>query len=430
VSLLAMISEQAFHIVERRIMSIGEKCMDAPVERWSQGCNVIAPNLMARLASRFTRPLNLPAVNPARRARGLTWRLLALTLFVGASASTEKPAASGHYYEGKRIEVVIPTSVGGGTDRFARLMADGLHKFVPGNPTVVPRQMTGGGGILAVNWFANRAPKDGTVLFAGTGQGTLRQMLRQKSVRANASHFDELIALPTVRTVTLAAGKGIQSREEVGKLSNGPPIHTALVDPISGITFVMQAAMLDIPLKIIPGYEGGRDRDLAIFRGEIDIIQQPAASFASSTRPLLERGAVVLWSDGLVAPDGSIIRDPGMPDFPTFGEVYESATGKPPSGELWEIYRALLPLISNASKVLMLPADAPPQARADLVAGLTAMAADPEFAARIRKESEGHDPLLGDDLDRVLKESRELPPEKLEFLRKYISSRFEVEFYP
>src|SRR5690606_29239459 len=146
--------------------------------------------------------------------------LLSLSMLLAACSERKE---SEHYYEGKRIQIIIPTSVGGGTDRFARLMAQGLSEFVPGNPTVVPRQMTGGGGILAGNWFAEQAPRDGTVLLASAGQGTMRQLLEQKNVRSRPGDFEDLVALPAVRMVMIGPGKGITNREDVKNLRNGQP---------------------------------------------------------------------------------------------------------------------------------------------------------------------------------------------------------------
>jgi hypothetical protein len=344
-----------------------------------------------------------------------------------ASCSGEAPEGE-HYYSGKRIEIIIPTSVGGGTDRFARMMGDGLNRFVPGNPNVVPRQMTGGGGILGANWVVEQAPRDGTVLFAGTGQGSLRQILGQRALRVSPDDFEDLIALPAVRTVTIAPGKGVSRPEDVKKLKGGEPLHTALLDPVSGISFVLQAGMLDIPLRIIPGYHGGRDRDLAMFRGEIDIIQQVIVTFSTSTQPLLDRGAVLLWTDGLAKPDGTFARDPSLPDVPTFPEVYEAAYGEPPSGPLWELYRYVIPLVGNAAKVLQVRKGVPQEAKDALREGIRAMVADPEFAERIRAESEGHDPIWGEELEALLGTARSVPPERIAYLRAYISERFEMEF--
>lgn len=358
------------------------------------------------------------------------WPAFALTavlLLVGCSESSTAEG-EGAYYEGKRIQMIIPTSVGGGTDRFARLIGDGLNKFVAGNPTVVPRQMTGGGGILGANWVVEQAPRDGTVLFASTGQGTLRQILGQRALRAKPEDFEDLVALPATRTVTIAQGNGIKQREDIVNLADGEPLHTGLVDPISGITFVLQAGLVDMPLRIIPGYHGGRDRDLAMLRGEIDIIQQIAVTFAASTQPLIDRGAILLWVDGLVGSDGTIKRDPGFPDVPTFPEVYEAAYGEPPSGELWEVYLKAIRLVGNAAKVMQIPTGVPQEAKDALREGIRAMAADPEFSERIRSESEGHDPLYGEELEKLLADARDISEERAEFIRTFLSERFEMEF--
>ncbi len=117
-----------------------------------------------------------------------------------------------------------------------------------------------------------------------------------------------------------------------------------------------------------------------------------------------------------------------MADVPTFPEVYESAYGEPPSGPLWDIYLHVIPLIGNAAKVLQMPVGAPQEAKDALRLGITAMVADPEFAARIRNESEGHDPLHGDELASLLRDARSIPAEKIEFIRNYISEQFEMEF--
>lgn len=351
--------------------------------------------------------------------------LLSLSMLL---AGCSEPAERQHYYEGKRIQIVIPTSVGGGTDRFARLMAQGLSEFVPGNPTVVPRQMTGGAGILAGNWFVEQAPRDGTVLMASAGQGTLRQLLEQKSVRARPDDFDDLIALPAVRMVMLGPDKGITSRDEVNRLRDGKPLHTAHVDPISGISFVLQASMMELPLRMIPGYQGGPERDLAMIRGEIDIIQQVTTTFASSFKPVLDRGGLLLWSDGLIGPDGQVVRDPNFPDLPTFGEVYEAAFGEPPSGQLWELYKIVLPLIGNAAKVLQIHADAPQEAKDALLTGIKAMLADEDFIEKMRRESEGHQALYGDELAELLGRARNITEEQKQFFRDFITANFEVEF--
>ena len=75
------------------------------------------------------------------------------------------------FYKGKTIELLIGYSGGGGYDVYARLLARHIGKHIPGNPTIVPRNMPGAGSLVLANWLYNVAPEDGTAIGA-TGRGT------------------------------------------------------------------------------------------------------------------------------------------------------------------------------------------------------------------------------------------------------------------
>src|SRR6476661_5522348 len=97
---------------------------------------------------------------PAMRMLNVASALLACTLALGGSAQAQSPA---EFYRGKTIELDIGTSIGGGYDTHARLLARHMGKHVPGNPTIVPKNMEGGGGLRLANLLYNTAPRDGTV---------------------------------------------------------------------------------------------------------------------------------------------------------------------------------------------------------------------------------------------------------------------------
>src|SRR2546423_7435786 len=70
----------------------------------------------------------------------------------------------GDFYRGKSISLIIGFGEGGGYDLSARLVAQHLPRFIPGNPTIVPRNMPGASSVRAVEYFHNVAPRDGTAL--------------------------------------------------------------------------------------------------------------------------------------------------------------------------------------------------------------------------------------------------------------------------
>ena len=84
----------------------------------------------------------------------------------------------------------IGYSVGGGYDVYARLIARHIGKHIPGNPTVVPKNMEGAGSLRLANWLYNVGPKDGTV-FGTIGRGTgFDPLLGNKAAQFDGTKFN------------------------------------------------------------------------------------------------------------------------------------------------------------------------------------------------------------------------------------------------
>jgi tripartite-type tricarboxylate transporter receptor subunit TctC len=86
--------------------------------------------------------------------------LLLAASFVGPARSDDVA----QFYRGKIISMVIGYPVGGGYDVYARLLARFMGRHIPGNPTLVPRNMPGAGSLMAANYLGNIAPEDGTTI--------------------------------------------------------------------------------------------------------------------------------------------------------------------------------------------------------------------------------------------------------------------------
>ena len=65
------------------------------------------------------------------------------------------------FYKGKSVAVAIAFSPGGGYDLYARTLARHMGKHIPGNPTLVPQNMPGAGGLRVAQYYSQAAPKDG-----------------------------------------------------------------------------------------------------------------------------------------------------------------------------------------------------------------------------------------------------------------------------
>src|ERR1041385_8723448 len=96
----------------------------------------------------------------------LRYAVCGAALLAAVPAFTASAQAPAEFYRGKTIDLYINVSVGGGYDLYARMVARHLGKHIPGNPTVLPKNMEGGGGMRLANWLYNVGPKDGTAIGA------------------------------------------------------------------------------------------------------------------------------------------------------------------------------------------------------------------------------------------------------------------------
>ena len=112
--------------------------------------------------------------------------LAALTLWLPCPASAQTPA---EFYRGKTIDLDIGTSAGGGYDVHSRLLARHMSKHMPGNPTIVPKNVEGASGVRLANLLYNTAPHDGTVFGILLRNVPFEPMFGNHAAQFDASKF-------------------------------------------------------------------------------------------------------------------------------------------------------------------------------------------------------------------------------------------------
>jgi len=91
-------------------------------------------------------------------------RLAAVCITAIASVSAAHAQSPEAFYKGKTIDMMIGSEAGSGYDAYARLVANHMGKHILGRPNIVVKQMVGAGGIVATNYLAKIANKDGSVI--------------------------------------------------------------------------------------------------------------------------------------------------------------------------------------------------------------------------------------------------------------------------
>src|SRR5262245_6827605 len=187
------------------------------------------------------------------------------TLALCPIAHAQSPA---DFFKGKTIELYIGYSAGGGYDVYARLLARHMGRFIPGNPAILTKNMPGAGSLVLANWLYNVAAKDGTA-FGIIGRANqfdpLHGSTQAQSVPAMfnwiGSMNDEVsvcVAWHTGGITTLAQVE----RRELAVGGSGPAADTDQFPKVLNAT-------LGTKFKMVTGYPGGNDVDLAMERGEV-----------------------------------------------------------------------------------------------------------------------------------------------------------------
>jgi tripartite-type tricarboxylate transporter receptor subunit TctC len=319
----------------------------------------------------------------------------AILTVLAASADAQSPA---EFYKGKTIDMMIGYSVGGGYDVYARLIARHLGRHIPGNPTITPKNMEGAGSLRLANWLFSVAKKDGTVI--GTiGRGTgFDALLGNKAAQFDGTKFTWIgSANDEVSVCVVWNGRTKITRFEdllTNELNVGGTGAAADTDQFPRII----NGVLGTKMKIITGYPGGNDVNLAMERGEVDGRCGWSWSSVESTR-----GSWVKEKKITILMQLSLKKHPDLPDVPLITDLAKT-----------DEQRAILRLIF-ARQPLGRPFLGPPGIPEDRTAALRKAfmdtMKDKEFLAEAEKAQLEITPVSGEEVQRLVAEVYKTPPD-------------------
>ena len=325
----------------------------------------------------------------------LTRLLLALGL-AGSFVTGTKADPIADFYRGKTMEMVVPTSPGGDYDLRARLVARHLGRFIPGNPTIAARNMPGGLGVAAANYLARVAPRDGTVLHAIFQNMPVLQAIGSPGVEFDVRKFGWIgNTTNSPNVINSWHTTGIKTIQDVmeRELVVGAPgaastsyIYPAALNQLVGTKF-----------RIVAGYPGGNDVNLAMEKGEVGGRGSNSwASWKSGHPHWLAEGKVnILVQIGLQ-------RAPDLPNVPLMLELAKNDED-----------RQVLTFMSadmGISRAFVTTPDVPPARLAALRRAFDHMIKDPEFLAEAAKTKMDISPSTGEEAQKVAESMLNMPP--------------------
>jgi tripartite-type tricarboxylate transporter receptor subunit TctC len=331
--------------------------------------------------------------------------LLAWAVWPGAPA---RAAADANFYHGKTITIVVGGSAGGGYDTLARLVARFLGGHIPGDPTVIVQDMPGAGGIVSMNYLANTAPQDGTVIGSPTNNTPFEPLYGTKQADYDAVKLNwlgspspetSLLTLwHTVPVDTIAQARTHVLRMGASGANSTPAFYAELLNQTLGLKE-----------QLIVGFPGQNDALLAMERGEID--GYPSAFYSSlmATRPtwIPEKKVKLLVQMG-AAPLKA------LPGVPFAADLATNAADRR------FIEEACAPLAVGRPYVT---GPGAPKDRVEILRkALLATFKDPQFHAESVRERLGvDDPKSGEEIAAIIRKTYASPPGDVARLRKMLN---------
>ena len=330
-----------------------------------------------------------------RSPRHFVAALAAALLFAATRlAGAQSPA---DFYKNRNIDEYIGYSTGGAYDFYARVIGRHMGAHIPGNPTLIPRNMEGAGSLRLANWLYRVAPQDGSA-FGTIGRGiAFDPLLIGKGDQFDAQKFNWLGSANNEVSVCVALkDSGITKFEDLftKELTVGGTGTSADTDQFPRVL----NNVLGTHFKIVEGYPGGNEVVLAMERGEVNGRCGWSWSSVKSTHKS--------WIDEkkmIVLVQLSLNKHPELPDVPLVTDFAKT-----------DEQRAILKMVF-ARQVMGRPYAAPPNLPADRLAALRsafmATMTDKDFLAEAEKTQLEVNPVSGEDVEKLVKDVYATPPD-------------------
>ena len=318
-------------------------------------------------------------------------------------------------FKGKTITVLVGSEVGGGTDAAARLTAQFLTKYLPGQPSVVVQNLPGAGGVKALNFFSQQAKADGLTVVNGS-----ISMLDPLTAGRSGSQYDAT-TFKFVGGVGRGGGAIFATRDAVARLhdKSKPPviIGSALAVPRS----IMQPALWAIEYlgwnaKWVVGYHGTNDVMIALDRGEIDMT---STGNLFQIKDRLSNGQLQLVVQSGYLADGKVQGRKDYGNTPIFSDLIDGKIKDPVAQRAFDYWEAL----NNGDKWMALPSDTPEPIVKAYRDAFAKMSVDPEFLDKGEKISDGLEPMTAEDVQKIAVTLKNTPTESLEFTKRLMRSQ-------
>jgi tripartite-type tricarboxylate transporter receptor subunit TctC len=339
-------------------------------------------------------------------------RTLAIAAAVACLAGTQPAQAQAvaNFYKGTELTIQIGFGPGGGYDTSTRLFAQHFGRHIPGNPTVIVRNMPGAGSMLAANHLYGVAPKDGSVLGVFASSTALEPLFGNRTALYDTRKFEWIGSLHRdIASCGVWRGARQGIKDLPGLIAAKDTVLFGSTSPtaITSQHPLFLKHMFGANLKIVYGYKGTADVSLAMMRGEVD---GSCGMFESSVRGAFDRH-VKSGEFKIVVQFG---RDRAVPYFGDAMRMYTLIKTDDQKRIADLIFRQ-----TELARPLAAPPGTPKERVTALRQAMLDTLNDPAMIADLKRLELDLDPVPGDEAAQMFADFFSTPPALIELARKY-----------
>ena len=327
-----------------------------------------------------------------RAIGGWTIAAAAIAISLGASAGAQAPEA---FFKGRQITFLIGAGAGGGYDAYYRTFARHVVHHIPGEPTIVPKNMPAASGLAAANTLYTAAERDGATIGAFPNNIPMDPLFGNPGARYDPRKLNWLGSIGKLENVcatwiTSPVKTIAQARErEVVVAAAAATSNSAIMPKVLN-------ALLGTRFKPIMGYDPGSGMTLALESGETEGVCGLSWSTIKAARPhwIKDNKLNVIVQLGLA-------KLPELPDVPAALDLVTDPVKKQVLG--------LILVRQELGRPLAAPPGVPADRLEILRGAFEATMKDPQFLAEAAKLELEIEPLSAPEIDKLLADAFATP---------------------
>ena len=347
-------------------------------------------------------------------------RVLLLTLIccysmILPAIAPQAGAQSDQFYKGKTIRIMVGSTAGGFYDRWGRLFGKYMSKYIPGQPEFVVQNMTGAGSVIAANHVFNVAKPDGLTLVMPLNGVYIDQFVGRKEVQFDMRKF-RFIGSPVTESLIfyMRADAPYKSIADIIKAKEPPKCGGSGTASSDYILSKVLEDTVGAKFNTVLGYAGGTEIDLAVEKNEV-VCRAHSMSAHFGREPFdtwHKRG----FDRHLV--QTSRKKDSRAADAPTLNELFDQFKVPENSRRLAQVLLAG----GDFGRPMMVTPGTPPDRVKMLRDAFVKTLSDPEVLDETKKGRMDIDPATGDELEKLVKEIFDSPPDVVERVKKILAN--------